>query len=327
MKRIYLFSALLCFVAVTVVFSCKKKATDQSLDMSHLNELFSGLQSSPQHFSINAGRDTFLIGKDSTVLHFYPNTFKNISGNIVSSGVISIELIEMYTVGDMVANRASTGADGKLLQSTGQVNIKAIMNGEELEANKFGVAFRQPGPSTKPMELYFGNKNSADSTVTWTVGKNTTPGTKADGTVSDTSLHPGSGGTSPYHFPGFMYLFDSCTHFHYINSDNLVQSSKNTHVYVEIADNSFNGSNTEVFLTFPSINGAIPYGSYNDVTHIFKSWFEVPVGNPFKVVAMANKNGLFYYCEQAGIATDSLTIHATLTPETLGDIKARLKGL
>ena len=128
MKRIYLLMALFCTTAVIVVISCKKKKTDPTYDASNLNRLFSDLKTAPQSFSVQAGRDTVIAGADSTLIRFYPNSFKDAAGNAITSGIVNIDLVEMYKTGDMVLNRTVTSTvDAQLLKSGGQVNIKATM--------------------------------------------------------------------------------------------------------------------------------------------------------------------------------------------------------
>ncbi len=59
---------------------------------------------------------------------FNPQSFKDGSGNIISSGMVTVELTEMYTPGAMIANRVSTStAMHRRLTSGGSVNIKATM--------------------------------------------------------------------------------------------------------------------------------------------------------------------------------------------------------
>jgi hypothetical protein len=73
----------MCFVAVTVVFSCKKKTEEPVYDVSHLNEKFDVLRTAAQKMTVQAGRDTVVMGADSTVMHFYTNTFKDANNNII----------------------------------------------------------------------------------------------------------------------------------------------------------------------------------------------------------------------------------------------------
>ena len=66
-----------------------------------LNQLFAGLRYTPQNLSVTAGRDTIVYGNNGTMLHFYTNSFKNGSGNIITSGTVYLQLTEMYKAGDL----------------------------------------------------------------------------------------------------------------------------------------------------------------------------------------------------------------------------------
>jgi hypothetical protein len=270
-----------------------------------------------------AGRDTVIMGQDSTVMHFYPNSFMLANGNIITTGSINIQLIEMYTPGVMIANGATTTAtDGSMLQSGGQVYIRATMNGNEVFANKYGLGFRQPGSSNQPMELFYGTLGSTDSTTQWTISDTSKNGTTASGTKSDSSS---STTTNPH--PNFMYIFDSCTSFNWVNCDQYGGNGADDKLYIQLPDDSYTDANTVVFVALPVAN-SVEQGMSDGpgrylVTHIAG-------GITYKAIAITNKNNVYYYCELTGTTTVShtvTTVPMAMAPETLGDIIDRLHGL
>ena len=105
----FLVAALSCLL-FNFFASCEKTNTSSTYIVFHLNQLFSGLRSTPQNFTVTAGRDTTIYGTNNTLLHFYTNSFKDAGGNIIQSGTVYIQLIEMYKPGDMICNRATTMA-------------------------------------------------------------------------------------------------------------------------------------------------------------------------------------------------------------------------
>jgi hypothetical protein len=339
MKRVHLVLALLCCTAIITVIACKKKKTETVYDPSHLNEYFAGLRTSPQSISVQAGRDTVVSGARGTVLHFYQNSFKDAAGNVITAGTINLQLTEMYTPGDMIANRTSATADGQVLQSGGQVMIVATMNGNPVLANKYGIAFKQPAASSQPMALYYQGGNNADSSVTWKVSDTTKNGTTAAGT-NDTSSHTGTKsdtitintGTHTYHFPGFYYLFDSCTDFRWVNCDirSVWGPGVNfTNISLVMPDASFKNANTQVYFIFSSINSTVNL-YYNPSTKSFvgdDAYPPFPIGKPYKLIAMADKDGTYYYFESSGTVTNGMTINAAMEQKTLADISILLKGL
>jgi hypothetical protein len=79
-----------------------------------------------QVFSIDANRDTTIIGTSGTVLKIRNNSFQTSTG-VTAQGTIEVRLQEFYTKWDFIKNRLSTiTIDGKLLQSSGMVFIEAL---------------------------------------------------------------------------------------------------------------------------------------------------------------------------------------------------------
>ena len=328
MKRIYLVMALFCTTAVIVAISCKKKKTTTTYDSTNLNKLFSDLKTAPQSFTVQAGRDTVIVGHDSTLIRFYPNSFKDAAGNIITSGTINIDLVEMYKSGDMVLNRTVTAtADAQLLKSAGQVNIKAVMNGKEVFANKYGLGFKQPGSSADKMALFYGGNDNEDSVVTWTSSD-----TKLEeNTTTVNPLDTGAG------FPfrgGYYYLFDSCGQFDLVNCDRLYDPKvKNTTASIIMPDATFNPSNTQVYIILPATNSATmgdERQEYNSDRYTFKIGNHgnlVPIGMDYIIVVIANKDGTFYFDMKKGVITDGLSVKMDMAVETRGDIKARMAAI
>ena len=320
MKNLLLFSTLFAALCISLVLACGKKLTPTS---GPTTTWTSSLHYTPQTFAITAGRDTIVMGKDSTVLHFYPNSFMTSTGNIITTGSINIQLIEMYSPGAMIANGATTATtDGSLLNSGGQVYIKASMNGQEVFANKYGLGFRQPGSSTTPMEIFYGSTGNADSAVKWTVSDTTKTGTTAAGTSTDSSA---STTTNPH--PNFMYIFDSCTSFSWINCDQFSGNGAQDKIFFQVPDATYTSANTIVFFVLPGTN-SVEKGEYSGdgkflIAHI--------AGNvAYKAVGITNKNNSYYYWEQTGTTTNDhsvITVPMAMAPETLGDIITRLHGL
>lgn len=327
MRRTSFIAALVCLGSLLTIISCEKKTTSTPVyDLSQINAYFAALRTAPQTFTVQAGRDTTLIGADSTILHFYVNSFSSITG-IISSGTVSIQLVEMYKPGDMIRNRATTTTfDWRLLQSGGQVSIAATMNGQEVYANKYGLAFKQPGGSSQNMSLFFGGAigiNSLDQTDS----------TRIWGLADTTQIGVATVGTQSIKFGGQNYfVFDSCTSFDWINCDRFYDSAHVTSISVTMPDNSFSPSNTEIFLVFPAINSVCSISaignSYTPATNTFKlTHGQAPIGMRYELVVIANKNGSYYYYQASGVITANMAISAPLALETIEDIKARLAGL
>ncbi len=165
MRKALLSITLISTIAALFVVSCSKTYNRGTATKS-LNQMFAGLRSTPQNLSVTAGRDTVVFGADSTVFHFYTNSFKDASGNIITSGTVNLQLVEIYKPADFISNRTTTStSDGHILQSGGEINLVATMNGQTVYANRYDMGFKQTNSSTTTMNLYYGATNSADSNI------------------------------------------------------------------------------------------------------------------------------------------------------------------
>ena len=305
--------------AVTGINSVNTPAYNYGTDKSHLNQLFAALRPTVQNFSVAAGTTQVIITAGGTKLTFYPHSFRNAAGNIITSGIVNTAITEMYGPGDMIANRATSSCNGQPLHSGGEVNIKATMGSQEVFANKYGIAFMQPAYSSQPMALYFGNTNNADSVVTWSLGDTTALGLTAPATV----VNGDSTGT-------FSYSFDSCTSFNWINCDHFSSFSPLTGLSITATDTTFNASNTEVFIVFPAINSVMHVSNYAAATHTFStsSGYSVPVGYMIDVIVIANVGGNYYYYQQLGVTVAAgMAFNPVMAPHTLSYIHTALAAL
>lgn len=332
MKRIL---PILILLPIFAMMACKKSnSTANTAQTQSLNQLFSGLRTIPQNLSVTAGRDTMVFGTGGTMLHFYSNSFNDASGNTITSGTISLQLIEMYKPGDFICNRATTLASGQLLQSGGQINLSATKNGQAVFANKYGVGFKQANLSNQIMTLFYGNVNNADSVTNWTVSDSTIRANMAEIKDTDSNI------THSYGRPWVGYVFDSASSLSYTNCDAFYgNDSPKTSISVILPDSSYNPTNTEVFIVLPSINCAMStieptLGGYswNAATHTISLISEhqseiVPTGMNYELVVITNKSGSYYYYKTSGITTMGLTINATLVTDSQSDILAKLAGL
>jgi hypothetical protein len=331
MKR-HLYLLAISLFSMLAIASCTKDMSPDPIEekekynagnvtgsKTKLNALFAEFRSTPQSFTVTAGTNQTITGAEGTVLTFYPHSFKDAQGNIITSGTISIKLIEMYKPGAMIANRATTTNNGKLLISGGQVNIKATKNGQEVFANSYGIAFPQQYPSNQPMALYYGNTDNPDSLTTWTIADTLLNGTTTNGTTNDSFNNY------------YVNEFDSCTNFNWINCDYFYNvQGPLTNISVVMPDTNFNASNTQVFIVFPSINSVTNVSVYNAGTSTFSLGmnYEIPVGMTIHIVAITNNNGQYYYFEDAWLtSTANMSVTTTMTPQTQAYIFTQLSQL
>lgn len=115
------------------------------------------LRSTPTTKTITSYSDLPFIGAQGTKIWAYPYNFEDSEGNIADYP-IEIELLEIYTPGDMIANNVPTTSGGKILSSGGAFRVRAFKNGEQLQVRD-GRDYDVTVPSDSPddeMELFTG---------------------------------------------------------------------------------------------------------------------------------------------------------------------------
>lgn len=316
----------IAFVAIAAFSSCKKNNDNTStleqvtaVDKSNVS-MFSALKSTPQTFTVSAGASTKIKAAEGTLLEFYPNSFKDKNGNVITSGSITLQVTEMYKAGDMIANRTTTTTDDGVLTSGGEVNIKATMGGQEVFANSYRLGFKAAAAApTKPMELYYGDANNEDSITSWSPRKLAVAGTNY---VTDTSWNLME---APY------YMFDGCTSFNMINCDHPYDAtSKYVTISVTFPDNTFRSEYGSLAMVYPSLNvvTTLRANQFNSASHTmtFKGW--APTGQSCKFVLMIPKNvNEWYYSERSGTASGDMSIDANVTLTSKADVMSKLHAL
>ena len=328
MNRYFLLLGLMVFMFVSNT-ACKKSSDTKQNNVTSLNTLFPDLQSSPQTFSVNAGRNSTFRANGGTVLNFYPNSFKDASENIITTGNVSIQLTEVYTpLDDMIQNRTITMTNGVMLQSAGEVNIVATQNGQEVLANKYGISFKQSTASSQPTCLYYYSASDTGSGITWNISDTTKSGTVVNGTTTITNT------TLGYEI---VYTFDSCTNFNWINCKKIHYSDSNKMLTVTLPDSSYKAANTSIFIVFPDLNAVITNMGRQWVTSTISPLIInltsdgkpdiIPDGVNYKVLVMSNKNGSFYYYESTGIVSGNLNVSPLFEPRTESGLITLLSNL
>jgi hypothetical protein len=282
-----------------------------------------------------------IFGAKGTMLHFYTTSFKNAAGQTITGGTIYLQLVEMYSPGDMVANRATTMNNANMLTSGGQISVSATMNGQTVYIRQYGLGFIQSTTSSQTMQLFPGNVANGDSIANWgTPVSDSLNGRVAFGADSNNVI------ANAYGRPWVGYVFDtastdSSSSLQYTNCDAFYYNdSPKASVAVVMPDTSFNPNNTEVFLVLPSINCVMSTiepqlgsNSYNAATNTINIVSEgntaiVPAGMSYELVVVAIKNGQYYYYTHTGTIPDSgVLVTSAMTPETQSYVQTQLANL
>lgn len=319
MKKQLLFGATLFFGCMLTIVSCKKDPVPITEKVNTINSLFQELKSTPQTFTVTAGTQQTIKGAKGTKITFNPQSFKNASGTVITSGSIKIELTEMYKPGEMIANRVTTTtASNNLLTSGGCVNIKATLNEHEVFANNYKIAFKQPAHSENPMALFNGY------TITDGTGTNVRWSDDSTNTIPRTTKDPTD--------LTFYYAFDSCTNFNWINCDYFYSApAPKTDITIVAPDNSYNLDNTQIYIIFPAMNSLINMYAYDTPTHSFNFGhpsFYLPVGTVIHIMILGSKNNNYFMdLHQNVTVTNGMSVNFTPVNQTLGFIQNTLSTL
>lgn len=124
-----------------------------------------------QLFTIIATKDTTITGEKGTKLLIKANSFVD-SMNKPVKGQIIIALKECYTPEDMLKERLTTMANGKILESGGMIYIEARSGEKQLKLKKFEeIEMYNPIPDVRTdtnMFLFYGGTKPAGN-INWTV--------------------------------------------------------------------------------------------------------------------------------------------------------------
>lgn len=93
---------------------------------SNLKSTFESISDSSQSFSIYNSRDTVIIGNYGTLVLIEKNTFIDGEGNIPDT--VNLELVEVFTINDMLKNGLSTTSNGNLIETDGMIFLNAVNN-------------------------------------------------------------------------------------------------------------------------------------------------------------------------------------------------------
>lgn len=151
--------AIVLLGAIVVLTSCNKDRIDEEVSFQPMDEFFDNNKPQEQEFVITSDSGSApIIGMDGTELYGFRNILQYPSGDTVPLPY-SIKLIELYTYEDMVLYQIPTLSGASILESAGEIKIRACHEGNELEL-KPGAKYPFQLSTTPPkvgMEVYHGN--------------------------------------------------------------------------------------------------------------------------------------------------------------------------
>lgn len=278
-------------------------------------QLKTALVKDPVADSIDATIGGTITTSEGLTLIIAPLIFQKPGGIPVVSGKIYFETILIKNRGDMVRMDRPTTSNGRMLISGGEIFIKAMKEGDELQlipGKKIYIKYPDASASSQ-MRLFIGDESNPEQ-FNWIQSP--------DSTAVSLSTQPGLG----YQLSSGSLRWINCDYF----GDS---SGQRVNVTASLPIDCTN-ANTTMFLVFKDLKSVMGmYGNMN--TKKFSSQ-KVPVGKNAVVVSITKKANNSYFLAYEHIVTGSVgsgginTTHVVALsphPMSLTDIKSYLATL
>ena len=281
-------------LAAIIYTSCKKDRIEPPVEetlneYNSINQYLDSKKQQEQEFIITGPSNDTIIGNQGTKIYGGKGCLVD-SNNDTIDYPFSIHLVELYTPKDMIYWQMPTVASGNILETDGEIRIRATKNSQDLFLScPYGFEMPNPNPNSN-MTIYTG---SGGSIVNWT---NT---------------------TTPFTLTSYGYLGATST-FGWLNADfQIGQGTGHTLSFTSQVDDL---TNVGIFIYYPATKTVMQV--YNTVSGL------IPNGSSVKIVMMAidGNNNLFSYTESLTV-NGSATIDMSLSQTTDAALTTYLDAL
>jgi len=276
--------------------SCKKDRIEPPVEetlneYSSINSYMDSKKQDEQEFIINGPGNDTIQGNQGTRIYGAKNCLEDSNGDTIDYPY-SIKLVELYTPADMIYYQMPTVASGNILETDGEIRIRATKGTDELTLKAscpYGIEMPNASPQSY-MNIFYGNNASP---VNWT--------------DSQTPFNPIS-----YGYSAFINSLG------WINCDN--QIGNGTGYTLSFTSQVDDLTNVGVFVFFTATDGLMQV--YNTTSGL------IPSGSAVKIIMIAvNGSGdLFSYTESRTV-NSSATIDMALSATTDATLTSYLNGL
>lgn len=307
MKKLTL--TLLCAFAIITAtnYSCSKKRIEEEEptlnEYSSPNSYLDSKKQEEQEFIINSdSSNTPIQGNQGTQIWAGRSCLMFPNGDTVGLPY-SVKLVELYTPKDMIYYRMPTVASDTILETDGEIRLRAFKNGTELLLRP-GCSWPIMMPNTAPenyMRVFYGYDVS--NYVDWTD-------------------NPASLGVSTSYIPNFAtntngYL-GATVRLGWINCD--VKRGSNINHHLSFTSSTDILTNVAIFIYVPT---------YKTVMQVYNQTSgSIPDGTAVKIVAIAvNSSGTLYSFTQNMTVNSSSSVEVTMSATTDPALTAVLDAL
>lgn len=168
MDKLPQITLLFIFLMLIIITACQPEKEQKK------GAIFSTENLPKTTFQFSSNRDTFLIGKRGSSFHIPANAFVNKEGEIYK-GQIEVELLEAFTLEDMILGNLTTITDdGRLLESSGMFRLSIKGNGKTLKVKPNAkVMMTIPAISLQEDSKIFYGKIDDQKGLTWKLANST----------------------------------------------------------------------------------------------------------------------------------------------------------
>lgn len=141
-------------------------ADSEPIVKDNFSELYELLGDPQQEFCIDVTRDTFLVGKRGTIIHYKANTIKKQN---LSCACFTLKLNEYFDNSDLILNNLTTTSDGQPLESGGMIKLDGYCDGKkyELKPDEFFTVMVPTDTVLPGMKLLSANRDNDSTYLNW----------------------------------------------------------------------------------------------------------------------------------------------------------------
>ena len=293
-------------IASSLFMSCSKDRIEPRVELNAYespNAYLDSKKQEEQDFLIDTNGTGPIIGNQKTHIWGSKNCLMFPNGDSVSFP-FNVKLIELYTPKDMIYARMPTVSSNRILETGGEVRIRAVKNGVDLVLRP-GCAFQVSMKSTSPqpdyMRVFYGYE--LGEFINWTDN------------LSDLGITQLQNPVWALDTVGYTALIERLG---WINCDRLAGTTSGATLTFESEVDDL--SNVAIFAYMPATKTVMQ--AYNQSMGI------VPIGTAIKLIAIAQDSGgnLFSTYQELTVS-GSQTIDITLSPTTDANLTSVLSGL
>ncbi|SFD57895.1 hypothetical protein SAMN05518672_102481 [Chitinophaga sp. CF118] len=145
MKKFLLHGSIMTALIIMAVACSKDKQTpDTSFGQIKSDAFMAKYQVKAQTFTGSAATGFVVTGEKGTKITFRPNSFKDSLTGALVTGTVTIKLTEVLSKKDILLSGPMTEANGQLLISGGEINVRATADGRALVPGDSAIEVKVP---------------------------------------------------------------------------------------------------------------------------------------------------------------------------------------